>query len=139
MSDTRVTSEGRQGPRGAVGPTGPAGPAGSTGATGPGNASAPVIAAASIAGGNPPSFFANTGLEASITRAGAGQYEFTLTNPPASQLNLIILVTPVGPIGDFHAEAFTSSPSQFTVTTIDSTGTNVDASYFLAVLTAPLA
>lgn len=127
--------EGPEGPEGLDGPTGPTGPDGAdglpgpTGATGPAGEGgvAPLIAAAKV---NFTGTFASQRGFTSLSHPSTGNYQFTVTNPPANIVDLLAEVTLIGNLASSATVLFTA-PNLIDVSTFDATGTLADRNFVI--------
>jgi hypothetical protein len=122
---------GNTGPTGATGALGVPGDPGLTGTTGPGGAGlAPVNATARVTENG--AFTAQHGFSA-ITHPSTGEYQLTLSSPPADINNLSIVAT-LGPTPTPTALSFPVAfslnvPNQIVIFIKDSTNTAADAPF----------
>lgn len=117
---------GPTGPEGPDGFDGPTGPTGSTGPAGEGGV-APLIAAAKV---NFTGTFATQSGFTSISHPSTGNYQLTVTNPPANIVDLLAEVTVIGNLASTATVLFTA-PDLIDVSTFDATGTLADRNFVI--------
>lgn len=113
---------GKRGKRGHVGPTGATGPAGPAGL---------VLAAAQVAADGTP--VDQTGF-ASFTNIATGQNTLVLSTPPASNNNLVVLLTVNGGFNSGTVSFLFGSLGVINVFMVDSAGTAIDQGFSIAII-----